>query len=163
VLMASVYYVQRGYDRLYEYSSRYIDFWKHRSDYDGLSFNTINVSVHRVKDLVRNPKREKVVDLLTVPSDVCRKMGAGRITCCKSAKDRTSMSVTYEQVRLLSEYHQLGEPLKESADALRSTGIRRMNAKKNIGKNKFAFNNFQRKLLPCMYKPPTNTMGCVET
>ena len=148
-----------AYPRLFEYSKRYIDFWKNRKDHDGTSFNSINVGVQKISKLISHPKKEKIIDLLIIPSDTCRKMGAGRITCCKSAKDRTSMSVTFEQVRILDEHHSLDGDLKEAADALRSTGIRRMNAKKNIGKNKFAFNNFQRKLLPYMYKPPTNTMG----
>lgn len=148
-----------SFPKLFEYSKRYIDFWKQRNDHDGVSFNSINVGIQKIKHHVNHPKKEKLVDLLTIPSDVCRKMGGGRITCCKSAKDRTSMSVTYEQVRILQERHHLSDDLKESADALRSTGIRRMNARKNIGKNKFAFNNFQRKLLPYMYKPPTNTIG----
>ena len=150
---------RESFPKLQEYLSRYINFWRNRSEDPPVSFNKINVMMSRIQKSLKNVKREKNVDLIVLPADICRKLGGGRITCCKSAKDRTSMSVTYEQARLLHEYHDMAEDERTCADALRSTGIRRMNACKNIGKNKFAFNNFQRKLLPEMFKPPLNCLG----
>lgn len=46
-------------------------------------------------------RSEKNIALLQQAAALGRFLGAGRITICKSAKDRTSMSVTLEQSRLL--------------------------------------------------------------
>ena len=45
-----------------------------------------------------------------------RALRGGRITSCKSGKDRTGMSVTADQVHLLSRWHQL--PAREAAPLL---------------------------------------------
>ena len=49
------------------------------------------------------------------------------------------------------------------ANGQRKHGIRIQNAKKNVGKMKFAFNDFQRKRLQKMYRPPRVTMGAIES
>ena len=47
-------------------------------------------------------KGDKDVGLLSMCQQVSRTMNGGRMTCCKSGKDRTSMSVTLECATLLS-------------------------------------------------------------
>ncbi len=46
--------------------------------------------------------RRKETRVLTLSSHVVRLLGGGRLISCKSGKDRTGMSVTAEQVGLLS-------------------------------------------------------------
>ncbi|XP_057375635.1 inositol polyphosphate-4-phosphatase type I A-like isoform X2 [Daphnia carinata] len=93
-----------------------------------------------------------------------RKMKGLRITCCKSAKDRTGMAVTLEQTNILTndfdlataEYH-------KSLLCMRSQGTRRENTKKNVGINKFAFNRLQLMAFPELYRPPPGTYGNVQS
>ncbi|TMW55884.1 hypothetical protein Poli38472_008532 [Pythium oligandrum] len=93
-------------------------------------------------------------------SRLCRLLGAGRVTSCKSAKDRTGMSVTLEQGHLLADYHGLpAEFLTRTISTMRSNGVRLENAFKNTGKRQFAFNSLQRSLLPDEYKCPEGTYG----
>jgi len=97
---------------------------------------------------------KKNFGVLMQSSDLARKLGGCRITSCKSAKDRTSMSITHEETRLLPELprsHSL-----QFANVLREFGVRLANCKKNTGKGAYAFNALQRKLLPLEYRPPAS-------
>ncbi|KAG7397798.1 Phosphatidylinositol 3,4,5-trisphosphate-dependent Rac exchanger 2 protein [Phytophthora boehmeriae] len=105
---------------------------------------------------------KKNVALLMDSSDFCRALGGARITCCKSGKDRTAMSVTLEQARLLC-----GELQASQGSALCSNmrlyGVRRRNVFMNTKADKFAFNEVQRKMLPDCYKPPAGTYKSGKT
>ena len=119
--------------------------------------NKLNALEYEVQTAKIN---KKTWQILSKSANIVRFLGGGRATCCKSAKDRTSMSVTYEQARIcmgLSENdleYQLG-----MANVMREFGVRIGNARKNIGKKRFAFNTLQRRMLPEVYKPPTAVAG----
>jgi hypothetical protein len=104
--------------------------------------------------------RKKRPEILQLSSDLCRGISGGRVTVCKSAKDRTGMSVTLEQGRILVQQHGLREQKKAGiVSVMRSEGVRIENALKNTGRRVFAFNALQRSLLPEEYRCPPQTSG----
>ncbi|XP_020297066.1 type II inositol 3,4-bisphosphate 4-phosphatase isoform X4 [Pseudomyrmex gracilis] len=158
-----------NFDRLNEY---YLRFKKLNLPTEPTStrFATRSILGHTLSDMMANLKtcvQEKVnknVEILQLSSQICRRMRGLRFTSCKSAKDRTGMSITLEQVNILtSEYHLAEHEYMRALDCMRSEGCRRENTWKNIGVRKYAFNSLQILTLPKHYRPPTGTYGSAQT
>ena len=117
-------------------------------------------SILKQLDDVVKIKREKRIDLLSLASNFARMVHGGITISCKSAKDRTSMGITLEQAKLLEEEHGLTNFNRINiAEFMRRHGVRRLNALKNVGSDKYAFNQFQKAFLPEDLRPPTGTGG----
>ena len=103
-------------------------------------------------------RKKKELRVLTLTAHAVRVLRGVRIVSCKSAKDRTSMSVTAEQVAVLERWHHL-DPGSAPAllDNFRRSGVRMYNTLQNVGKSGYAFNAFQRLLLPRMLRAAANT------
>ncbi|KAI9922224.1 hypothetical protein PsorP6_000229 [Peronosclerospora sorghi] len=113
-----------------------------------------------INDAAQSLVKTKRTEILKRSSDLCRELGGGRVTVCKSAKDRTAMSVTLEQVRILQRHHDLpAHRVAATVSVMRSHGVRIENALKNTGKRQFAFNKLQRSLLPEDYRCPDQVGG----
>uniref|UniRef100_A0A7S4NVV8 Uncharacterized protein n=1 Tax=Paramoeba aestuarina TaxID=180227 RepID=A0A7S4NVV8_9EUKA len=124
----------------------------------------ISSDLNSILSTIKHSKREKNLQILATTADIVRMMNGGRLTSCKSAKDRTSMSVTWEQARQLANHHNLHyDAFRDAMSVMRSSGVRRENAFKNIGKNKFAFNSFQLKMIPEIYRAPKGSGGAEVT
>ncbi|CAI5711070.1 unnamed protein product [Hyaloperonospora brassicae] len=127
-----------------------VDLRELQSDIEALT-GRLNVRAENVQ--------KKLVNILITSSDICRRLGAGRTTCCKSGKDRTAMSVTLETSRLLVDHFHVKQGV-HLCNAMRERGVRRVNVLANTGKTNFAFNSFQLKYIPDCYKPP---LACTDS
>jgi hypothetical protein len=117
--------------------------------------------LHCLTAAVRETKVSvKNIKILLLAQVLCRGLNGGRVTMCKSGKDRTAMSVTLEQARLLVSQH--GVPavaVGALVEAFRRDGVRRDCVLKNVGVTCYAFNRLQRALLPRELQAPEVTCG----
>ncbi|KAJ8571194.1 hypothetical protein ON010_g5642 [Phytophthora cinnamomi] len=151
----------------------------------GIGMSEVSVGSHP-DEILRNLRvsvesensASKNTCILLHAADAVRSLNGGRVTYCKSGKDRTAMSTTLEQARLLvqrkrhvlqeiesggaTEYGPL-EEVKDVANTMRAFGVRIHIAKKNVGRFKYSFNSLQRKLLPEIYRPPMSTIQDMVT
>ena len=118
-------------------------------------------ALERFEDAVQvaGTKHAKSTAILQTVEPLTRLLRGGRLTSCKSAKDRTSMSVTLEQAQAMDVECGGLRDVQDATRTLRIRGARRQNVERNIGARRYAFNAIQRKALPKAYRPPDGTGG----
>ena len=128
--------------------------------YDINELDRIQTSLTALKSNIPLSGRSKRMAILSLSSSIARSVGGGRVTMCKSAKDRTSMSITLEEANLLVRSHGLlADDVETFTNLLRTYGVRRENARKNIGKAQYCFSALQNYMLPQDYQCPPGTGG----
>lgn len=161
------------------------EYYKCFTDICGVNNSESSVGAHP-DEILRNLRMtvesessaSKNTCILLHAGDAVRSLHGGRVTYCKSGKDRTAMSVTLEQARLVvqrkrhvlqeiesgsaSDFGPL-EEVKSVANTMRQFGARIEIARKNVGRYKYSFNSLQRKLLPEIYRPPVATIQDMVT
>ncbi|XP_054709004.1 inositol polyphosphate-4-phosphatase type I A-like [Uloborus diversus] len=107
-------------------------------------------------------RRSKNVEIFHLSSEICKYLGGIRFTSCKSAKDRTGMSVTLEQATvLLKDFNLESKEMPRVLECMRSEGTRRENTLKNTGVRKYHFTSIQLMYMPKFYRAPHGTYGNV--
>ncbi|VDN99583.1 unnamed protein product [Rodentolepis nana] len=102
--------------------------------------------------------KSKPVEVLRLATEVSSSLNALRFTSCKSAKDRTAMSVSLEQVRWLKDVEGMHkDSFSPALKCLRSTGLRLSNVEKNVNIRKYNFTRLQLLSFPKAYRPPVGT------
>nr|XP_006819269.1 PREDICTED: type I inositol 3,4-bisphosphate 4-phosphatase-like [Saccoglossus kowalevskii] len=149
---------------LKNYFENFMKLTKRKSGFVEVSrTDSLDVLIARLQDAV-GAKKSKNVDILQLSAEICSHMTGIRFTSCKSAKDRTAMSVTLEQCMILQRNYGLdARTFAHLLDTMRSEGTRRTNTMKNVGIRKYAFNGFQVATLPKLYRPPDGTYGNTAT
>uniref|UniRef100_A0A7S3D0X2 Uncharacterized protein n=1 Tax=Palpitomonas bilix TaxID=652834 RepID=A0A7S3D0X2_9EUKA len=109
--------------------------------------------IQKLDGMLETTKVDDGAEFLFLVFRVCRALRAGRMVMCKSAKDRTAMLVTAEEALVAREELQVDLAESTLMAALRNSGVRRENARMNVGKDKFAFNELQRRFLPKRFRP----------
>jgi len=137
---------------------------KELQDKFAVDFPYISSRLQELQKVLKDNKKDKKVQILALASKLARSMNGGRLTSCKSAKDRTSMSTTLEFYNILQENFGLFKEVKDKdpnppLNVIRSQGVRRENAYKNTGIKKYAFNALQAMTLPKEYRPPKESRG----
>ncbi|KAG7384505.1 Phosphatidylinositol 3,4,5-trisphosphate-dependent Rac exchanger 2 protein [Phytophthora pseudosyringae] len=128
--------------------------------YGSEDLDRIQSSLKALKVSIQLSGRSKRMAILSLSSSIARSVGGGRVAMCKSAKDRTSMSITLEEANLLVRSHGLlADDMETFTNLLRTYGVRRENARKNIGKAQYCFSALQNYMLPPDYQCPPGTGG----
>ncbi|XP_063633160.1 type II inositol 3,4-bisphosphate 4-phosphatase [Cydia splendana] len=153
-----------NYDRLHKY---YLKYCKVCPQDHTARASSRTKPLEEVMENLRIAVHKKVpknVEVLHLAALATRLMNGIRFTSCKSAKDRTGMSVTLEQCSILaSEYHLADTEMRKALAIMRSEGCRRENTFKNIGVRKYAFTKKQVAALPEDYRPPPGTFSSSQT
>lgn len=140
-----------NFQHLTRFCHEYLRFWSSHVPKPKwiLSNDTICRRLRIIERLILSGHHQKCPEIVQEIGLFCRELNAGRVTSCKSAKDRTAMSITLEQGNILREYHAVpSQVVTQSIATMRSHGTRIENVFKNIGKRQYAFNKLQRSLFP---------------
>ncbi|TMW67121.1 hypothetical protein Poli38472_012237 [Pythium oligandrum] len=145
---------------LEKYTQSFLEWQQTRGERHLALLDVVGTELRQLREAIERAGRGKHMTILTLSSSIARLVGGGRVTCCKSAKDRTSMSLTLEEATLLVRTHGLRASDRDAfTTLLRTHGVRRENARKNIGRAQYCFNAFQNFLLPTDYQCPPGTGG----
>eukprot|EP00041_Stephanoeca_diplocostata_P035377 m.1246541 g.1246541 ORF g.1246541 m.1246541 type:complete len:1114 (-) comp24687_c0_seq2:942-4283(-) len=153
-----------GFNALARYTKKYQQFLKTvEGENTARTIATLDVELGKLERAIKSSKA-KNLEILLMAEHISRSMKGARLTCCKSGKDRTGMSVTLEQCNLLIRNHKMDKAhLQDALNLMRGIGVRMDNVEKNIGDRRYAFNKLQMYALPKLLRPPIMKTGASVT
>lgn len=144
----------------YESCKRLTDYYRKVNNDDWTSKKSGILLLELIEHCQLNPIKNKDVKIQELAQKICRELNAVRYIQCKSAKDRTSMGVSLEQIRIMKDEFELDESLaSENLETIRKNGMGLIRCYKNTTKFFYAFNAVQLSTFPRDYKPPKGTYG----
>ncbi|XP_065904902.1 type II inositol 3,4-bisphosphate 4-phosphatase-like [Dysidea avara] len=137
--------------------SKYIDNYERLELSQSNKLQGLKTELQKIEEMYIAQKTKNVEFISSVEA-LCRVLNAGRLTSCKSAKDRSSMAVTLEEtLHLVNNHGVLQSHFDNILMTLRSKGTRLYNCYKNTSHYRYAFSPISYHLLPKLYQPPSHT------
>ena len=126
---------------------------------DGGAARHYGAAVARARAALASGAFEKHWTIIVEAERLARRLDLPLAVFCKSGKDRTGMAATLAAAAFCGEFGRDNEPaVLATANLLRAHGTRILICEKNTGRQRYAFNAFQREFLPAPFRPPPSTI-----
>ena len=142
-----------------ESAKRLAEYYQAVNNHDWLSKPSAFKLLNLLDACPQNPTEKKNILVHELAQEIARELNGVRFVQCKSAKDRTSMAVSLEQVRIMKEIGLVpnDKEFEFYLEQMRRDGLGLLRCYKNTGNMAYAFNKVQMMTFPKIFKAPKGT------